>query len=76
MNSETFGITFQYSICKHFNLSNNISVNRIDKKILKSLNNSEIIERIFKDKPKPIEYLTDSKKFTSSNIKKCPHNFC
>ena len=75
MNSETFGITFQYSICKHFNLSNNISVNRIDKKILKSLNNSEIIERIFKDKPKPIEYLTDSKKFTSSNIKKCPHNF-
>ena len=68
-------MTFQYSICLHFEIENDISVNRIDKDLLKSLNESKIITKIFKRRPKPIEYLTTSKKFTSSYISRCPHNF-
>ena len=75
MNNETFGMTFQYSICLHFEIENDISVNRIDKDLLKSLNESKIITKIFKRRPKPIEYLTTSRKFTSSYISRCPHNF-
>lgn len=75
MNNETFGMTFQYAICLHFKIANDISINRIDKGLLKSFIESKIINKIFRDKHKPIEYLTTSKKFTSSYITRCPHNF-
>jgi hypothetical protein len=75
MNNETFGMTFQYSICLHFKIENDISISRIDKGLLKSFIESKIINKIFRGKPKPIEYLNTSKKFTSSYITMCPHNF-
>lgn len=75
MNNETFGMTFQYAICLHFKIENDISIIRIDKDLLKSFIESKIINKIFRGKPKPIEYLTTSKKFTSPYITRCPHNF-
>lgn len=75
MNNETFGMTFQYAICLHFKIENDISISRIDKGLLKSFIESKIINKIFRGKPKPIEYLTISKKFTSPYITRCPHNF-
>lgn len=75
MNNETFGMTFQYAICLHFKIENDISVSRTDKNLLKEFINSKIIDKIFKNKPKPVEYLTTSKKFTSPFISRCPHNF-
>jgi hypothetical protein len=74
MNNETFGITFQYAICIKYKLENNISLDRVDKKLLASFLNSKIINKIFRGK-RPVEYLVDSKEFTSPFIKKCPHNF-
>ena len=61
MNNETFGITFQYAICLNFKIVNDISINRIDKGLFKSFIESKIINKIFRGKPKPIEYLTTSK---------------
>lgn len=75
MNNETFGITFQYAICLTFNLENNLSINRIDKGLLKTFLRSKIISRIFKDKSKPIKFLSTSKDFTSEYVARCPHNF-
>lgn len=75
MNNETFGMTFQYAICLHFNIENDISISRIDNGLLKSFIESKIINKIFRGKAKPIEYLTTSKKFTSPYITRCPHNF-
>lgn len=74
MNNETFGITFQYAICIQYKLANNISLNRIDKRLLNTFINSKIIPKIFRGR-KPVEYLSDSKEFTSPFIKRCPHNF-
>lgn len=75
MNNETFGMTFQYAICLHFKIENDISISRINKGLLKSFIEPKIINKIFRGKPKPIEYLTTSKKFTSPYIIRCPHNF-
>jgi len=75
MNNETFGMTFQYAICLHFKIENDISISRTDKGLLKSFIESKIVNKIFREKPKPIEYLTTSKKFTSPYITRCPHNF-
>lgn len=75
MNNETFGMTFQYAICLHFNIENDISFSRIDNGLLKSFIESKIINKIFRGKAKPVEYLTTSKKFTSPYITRCPHNF-
>ena len=74
MTNETFGITFQYTVCQQFDLDNAISMKRIDKKLLNRFLNSKIISKIFK-KNKPIEYLIDSKEYTSQYIKRCPHTF-
>lgn len=74
MNNETFGITFQYAICLQYKLDNNISLERIDKGLLDTFINSKMIPKIFRGR-KPIEYLSDSKEFTSPFIKRCPHNF-
>lgn len=74
MNNETFGITFQYAICIKYKLENNISLDRVDKKLLANFLKSKIINKIFRGK-RPVEYLVDSKEFTSPFIKKCPHNF-
>ena len=41
MNNETFGMTFQYSICLHFKIENDISISRIDKGLLKSFIDSK-----------------------------------
>lgn len=75
MNNETFGMTFQYAICLHFKIENDISISRIDNSLLQSFFESKIINKIFRGKAKPIEYLTTSKKFTSPYITRCPHNF-
>lgn len=75
MTNETFGMTFQYAICVHFELGNDISLERIDEDLLKSFLNSHVITEIFRGKPKPVEYLTTSRKFTSPYISRCPHNF-
>jgi hypothetical protein len=64
MTNETFGMTFQYAVCQHFDLANSISMKRIDKKLLNRFINSKIIPKIFKTF-EPVEYLTDSKEFTS-----------
>ncbi|MGD1981132.1 MAG: hypothetical protein PVK01_05080 [Flavobacteriaceae bacterium] len=56
-------MTFQYAICLHFKIENDISISRIDKGLLKSFIESKIVNKIFREKPKPIEYLTTSKKF-------------
>lgn len=74
MNNETFGITFQYAICVTFNLENNIKIERTDSNLLNKFIESKIIKQIFKGK-KPIEYLSNSKKYTSEFVKRCPHNF-
>lgn len=74
MTNETFGMTFQYAVCQHFDLANSISMKRIDKKLLNRFINSKIIPKIFKT-CEPVEYLTDSKEFTSHYIKRCPHSF-
>lgn len=74
MNNETFGITFQYAICETYKLENNISLDRIDETILKKILTSKIIKKIFRGR-KPIEYLSNSKEYTSPFIKRCPHNF-
>lgn len=74
MNNETFGLTFQYAICQKYNLDNSISKARIDNDLLEKFLNSKIIPKIFRGK-KPIKYLSDSKEYTSTFIKKCPHNF-
>jgi len=74
MNNETFGITFQYAICQQYKLDNDISLERVDKKLLLTFLNSRIIPKIFKGR-KPIEYLSNSKEYTSPFIKRCPHNF-
>lgn len=74
MNNETFGITFQYAICLAYNLDNNISKDRIDKTLLDYFIDSKIISKIFRGR-KPVKYLSDSKEFTSTFIKRCPHNF-
>lgn len=74
MNNETFGITFQYAICIKYKLENKISLKRVDKDLLDLFLSSKIIPKIFRGR-KPIQYLSDSKKFTSPFIKRCPHNF-
>jgi hypothetical protein len=74
MTNETFGITFQYAVCEHYNLENSISIRRVDKRLLSKFLTSKIIDKIFKSN-KPTEYLTDSKEFTSNYIKRCPHSF-
>lgn len=74
MNNETFGITFQYAICIKYNLENSISLERVDQNLLDNFLESKIINKIFRGK-KPIEYLADTKEFTSPFIKRCPHNF-
>lgn len=74
MNNETFGITFQYAICKKYNLINTISQNRISESMLFQIEQSGIINNLF-PKSKPVEFLTFSKKYTSEIVKKCPHNF-
>lgn len=74
MNNETFGMTFQYAVCQKYKLENNLSVERIDKRLLKSFLDGKIISQIFRGK-KPIKFLSTSKDFTSKYIKRCPHNF-
>lgn len=74
MNNETFGITFQYAICKEYNLSNQIAPKRISEDILLKIEESGIIKELF-EKATPVEFLTYSKKYTSEFVKKCPHNF-
>ena len=67
MNNETFGMTFQYAICLLFKIENDISISRIDKGLLKSFIESKIINKIFKGKAKPIEYLSNTI-FESANV--------
>lgn len=74
MNNETFGLTFQLAICEVFKLENDISLERIDKTLLQEFIDSKIIQKIFRGK-KPVEYLSNSKKYTSDFIQRCPHNF-
>ena len=74
MTNETFGMTFQYTVCQYFDIANAISMKRIDKKLLNQFINSKIIPKIF-NTCKPVEYLTDSEEFTSHYIKRCPHSF-
>jgi hypothetical protein len=74
MTNETFGITFQYAVCEHYNLENSISNRRVEKRLLSKFLRSKIIDKIFKSN-KPTEYLTDSKEYTSNYIKRCPHSF-
>ncbi|UQD55391.1 hypothetical protein [Flavobacterium sp. K5-23] len=74
MNNETFGITFQYAICLKYKLENYISIERVDDDLLDLFISSNIISEIFTGR-EPIQYLSDSKEFTSSFIKRCPHNF-
>jgi hypothetical protein len=74
MNNETFGITFQYAICLKYGLDNSIAFNRIDPALLDNFLQSNIINKIFHGK-KPVQYLADTKEFTSPFITRCPHNF-
>ena len=74
MNNETFGITFQYAICVKYKLENSISLERVDQNLLDNFLESKIINKIFRGK-KPVQYLADTKEFTSPFIKRCPHNF-
>ena len=74
MNNETFGITFQYAICVKYKLENSISLERVDQNLLNYFLESKIINKIFRGK-KPVQYLVDTKEFTSPFIKRCPHNF-
>lgn len=75
MNNETFGTTFQYAICQEFNLEHQIETTRIDDKLLGDILDSGVIHEIFKNKKKPVAFLSRSKRFTSDHIKRCPHNF-
>ena len=75
MNNETFGMTFQYAICAEYDIENNISINRIDQKLLSTFLKSNIIKEIFKGKSKPIKSLYKTKEFTSEFITRCPHSF-
>ena len=75
MNNETFGMTFQYAICEEYKLESNISISRIDKKLLNSFLDSKIIKKIFRGKSKPIKSLYKTKDFTSEYVKRCPHSF-
>ena len=75
MNNETFGMTVQYAVCCSFGIVNDISKSRVDEDLLAVFLESDIIDNIFKDNPKPVEYLTSSKRYTSPYIKRCPHNF-
>lgn len=50
MNNETFGMTFQYAICLHFEIENDISIRRIDKGLLKSFIESKIVNKIMRGK--------------------------
>ena len=75
MNNETFGMTFQYAICVEHDLENNISLDRIDKKLLSTFLKSKIIKKIFRGKSKPIKSLYRTKEFTSEFISRCPHSF-
>jgi hypothetical protein len=43
MTNETFGMTFQFAICQHYDLENTISMKRIDKKLLSQFIASKII---------------------------------
>lgn len=74
MNNETFGITFQYAICKRYGLQNDISLERTNEDILFRIENSGIIEKIFESSI-PVEFLTFSKKYISEYVRSCPHNF-
>ena len=74
MNNETFGITFQYAVCKKYRLLHEISPERINEAALSKIEESGIIEKLFL-KSEPVEFLTFSKKYTSQFIKRCPHNF-
>ena len=49
-------------------IENDISISRIDKGLLKSFIDSKKINKIFRGKPKPIEYLTTSKNLSSTNL--------
>lgn len=75
MNNETFGISFQYAVCRYYRLENDIKLHRIDLDLVEYFLNSGIIKSIFRNLSKPIEYLTTSNKFTSPYIRRCPHNF-
>lgn len=68
-------MTLQYAICINFKLPNSISPSRISQSLLNTFLKSKIIDKIFNGRPKPIEYLTFSRKYTSQYIKKCPHSF-
>lgn len=74
MTNETFGMTFQFAVCEHYDLKNSISMKRIDKKLLSEFMASKIIQKIFKISD-PIQYLTDSEEYTSRYIRRCPHSF-
>ena len=60
-------MNFQFAVCQHDDLENTISMKRIDKKLLSQFIASKIIPKIFKIR-KPIEYLTDSKDYTSRYV--------
>jgi len=75
MNNETFGMTFQYAICKEYKLESNITIDRIDKSLLNSFLVSKVIRKIFRGKSKPIKSLFKTKEFTSEYVKRCPHSF-
>lgn len=68
-------MTFQYAICKEFNIENKISIERIDKELLSTFLKSEIIKKIFRGKSKPVKSLYKTKEFTSEFISRCPHSF-
>ena len=67
MTNETFGMTFQLAVCQHDDLENTMSMKRIDKKLLSQFIASKITPKIFKIS-KPLEYLTDSKEYTSGYV--------
>jgi hypothetical protein len=75
VNNETFGMTFQYSICVEYDLENKISIERVDKELLSIFLESKIIRKIFSGKNKPIKSLYKTKEFTSEFISRCPHSF-
>lgn len=75
INNETFGMSFQYAICKCYHLENDIEIHRINKELVNQFIKSGTIKKIFKNISKPIKFLTTSKKYTSPNITRCPHNF-
>lgn len=74
MNNETFGITFQYVICRKYELENKITPERICQSTLLEIEKSGIIENLFRNS-KPVEFLTISQKYTSEYVRRCPHNF-